>query len=634
MCGIAGLLASRATDLGDVFAMTRVQAHRGPDGAGHAFFGFDDAPPVLAQAPGAAHPGAAAVALGHRRLAIIDCTEGGHQPMAYAGGRFWITYNGELYNYRELREELKALGHRFASASDTEVILAAFAQWGTGCFARFNGMWALAIWDRQERALTLSRDRFGVKPLHVAAHGGVLAFASEIKGILAHRRERPAADASAIYDYLVHGTLNTDGRTFFDGITAFPPGCYAVVRPERSLELEPVPFWQLHPARELDLPFDEACAQFADLFRSSVQLRMRSDVPVGACLSGGLDSSSIVCAMRQQEREAAIHTFTARFPEPEFDESAWARIAIDHARVQGHFSEPTEAGYLSELDQLLWHQEEPFTTASIYAQWLVMKQAREQRIPVLLDGQGADEILGGYKKFYAFHLMSLARRGRVLSAAGQALALARFGDRGYLRWREALRYMPRFLQPKAASAQDWLGPAAAEAGVDSRVSLGGRGGLRQRQVADLTAYSVPGLLRYEDRNSMAWSIESRVPFLDYRLAEFVLALPVEHKLRNGRSKALLRAALRGLVPDAILDRRDKMGFVTPQSRWMEQGALGRHMEAVLAAAPAPTGQWLDTGRLLQAWRTAGERDRRTMQPLLFRAGTLAQWAGRFDIAQP
>lgn len=630
MCGIAGLVAGQPTDLADLFEMTRAQAHRGPDGEGHVFFGADV---TRAQAGETRAPALSTVALGHRRLAIIDCTEGGHQPMSYDCGRFWITYNGEIYNYRELRDELCGLGNEFATASDTEVILAAYRQWSVDCFSRFNGMWALAIWDRQECTLTLSRDRFGVKPLHVATHNGVLAFASEIKGILAHRRGRPAASLPVIHDYLVHGTLNAGTRTFFHGITSFPPGCYAVLQPEKSLAFEPVPFWSLDVRHELDMPFEDACAQFGSLFQSAVQLRMRSDVPVGACLSGGLDSSSIVCAMRQQERNGAIHTFTARFPEPEFDESAWARIAIEHAAVEGHFSSPTETGYLVDLNQLIWHQEEPFSTASIYAQWLVMKQAREHRIPVLLDGQGADEILGGYKKFYAFHVLSLARRGRLVAAGREALALGQHGDRGYLRWREATRYMPNFLQPKGGTAREWLGSDVARAGQQSSVDLGVGGGVRSRQVADLTAYSVPSLLRYEDRNSMAWSIESRVPFLDYRIVEFVLALPTTHKLREGRTKALLRSALRGMVPDAILDRRDKMGFVTPQSKWMD-GAMGRHMEGLLEEAGSPVREWLDTARLLRDWRQASARQRQTMQTTLFRAGTLAQWAERFAVAGP
>ncbi|HEX7892067.1 MAG TPA: asparagine synthase (glutamine-hydrolyzing) [Ramlibacter sp.] len=633
MCGIAGLVSGQPADLGDVFAMTRVQAHRGPDGSGHAFFGRDGGVALQAESPGRDAPAPAVVAFGHRRLAIIDCTEGGHQPMAYGQGRYWITYNGEVYNYRELREELRALGHRFASESDTEVILAAYAQWGTGCFARFNGMWALAIWDALERTLVLSRDRFGVKPLHVATRGGILAFASEIKGILAHWRTRPQAAPVAIHDYLMHGVVNSGDDTFFQGITAFPPGCYAVLRPEQSLELRPVAFWRLDPERESDLPFEEACASFAELFRSAVQLRMRSDVPVGACLSGGLDSSSIVCAMRLQEEQSSIHTFTARFPEPQFDESRWARLAAERARAQAHFSVPTEEGYLSELGDLVWHQEEPFSTASIYAQWLVMKQAREAGIPVLLDGQGADEILGGYKKFYAFHILSLARRGRLVAAGREAASVALRGDRGYLRWREAVRYMPRFLQPKVGTARDWLGEAVQAAGGESSVQLGASGGLRQRQVQDLRRYSVPSLLRYEDRNSMAWSIESRVPFLDYRLAEFALALPVRHKLRDGRTKALLRSGLRGMVPDEILDRRDKMGFVTPQSVWM-RGALGARLQDLLASSPGPLRNWIDVDGMLAAWRSAGDRQRQTMEPLLFRAGVLAHWAQRFDLAAP
>jgi len=622
-------VAQRPTDLSAVFAMTRVQAHRGPDGAGHVLFSPNASPFVAEQAP-AIPVAPATVAFGHRRLAIIDCTEGGHQPMAYASGRYWITYNGEIYNYRELREELSDLGHRFASESDTEVILAAFAQWGTKCFQSFNGMWALAIWDTQTRSLTISRDRFGVKPLHVGTNGRVLAFSSEIKGILAHRRSRPTAAPLAIHDYLVHGALNNGANTFFDGVSAFPPGCYAVLRPDESLDLQPERFWQLNPTRELHLPFELACEKFGSLFRSAVQLRMRSDVPVGACLSGGLDSSAIVCAMRQAQQESSIHSFTARFPEPEFDETKWANIVIGHTRVHGHFSAPTEDGYISELDQLVWHQEEPFSSASIYAQWLVMKQAREQRIPVLLDGQGADEILGGYKKFYAFHILSLVRTGKILAAAREAAALALHGDHGYLRWREGIRYLPSFLQPRMGTATEWLGEAIHAAGADSQVNLGGQEDLRQRQVLDLTRYSVPSLLRYEDRNSMAWSIESRVPFLDYRLVEFVLDLPIDHKLRGGRTKALLRTALRGLVPDRILDRRDKMGFVTPQSRWMA-GTLGRHLEGLLAGAGSPVSDWIDTAGLLRVWRAAGDAERQTMQPLMFRAGTLAHWAKCFEV---
>jgi asparagine synthase (glutamine-hydrolysing) len=609
--------------------MTLVQAHRGPDGSGHAFFGPPDGAPFQAEAAGATPP-AALVAFGHRRLAIIDRGEGGHQPMGYAAGRYWLTYNGEIYNYRELRDQLQTLGHRFDSRSDSEVVLAAYAQWGTECFRRFNGMWALAIWDSLARTVVISRDRFGVKPLHVATRDGILAFASEIKGILAHWKTHPRAEPVAIHDYLAQGALNTDRRTFFEGITAFPPGSYAVLRPEHSLALEPVPFWGLDAERETDVPFDEACRRFEELFRSSVELHMRSDVPVGACLSGGLDSSSIVCAMRMQQR-SPIHTFTSRSYEPQFDESKWARLAADRTGAQAHFSVPTTEGFLADIADTVWHQDEPFSSASIYAQWLVMKQAREAGIPVLLDGQGADEILCGYKKFYAFHILSLARRGHLVAAGREAASVALHGDRGYIRWREAVRYLPRFMQPQVGTARSWLRPEVAAAAQRSQVDLGAPDGLRPRQVLDLTRYSLPSLLRYEDRNSMAWSIESRVPFLDHRLAEFVLSLTVRHKLRDGRTKALLRTALRDMVPAEILDRRDKLGFVTPQSIWM-RGDLGERMQELLAEAGPPLKEWIDVDGLLSTWRSAGDKQRETMEPLLFRAGVLAHWAQGFEVS--
>lgn len=631
MCGIAGMLSAGVANLSPVFSMTAVQAHRGPDDAGHALFTALGAPPVQTRRQTQGEQLEGILALGHRRLSIIDRGDGGHQPMSYADGRYWITYNGEVYNYRELRDELRALGFSIASESDTEVILAAFSAWGRACFGRFNGMWALAIWDSHRRELTFSRDRFGVKPLHLRRYGDTLFFASEIKGLLAGTAATARANAQVVHDFLVHGTANCDNDTFFDGITAFPPGCAATVKLDRDLTVEPEPYWRLDPTATRDVPFTRACDEFRDLLASSVRIRMRSDVPVGACLSGGLDSSSIVCLMDRGTAGNAIHTFTARFPEPEFDESAWARCVIDATGVAGHFSIPTESGLLDDLDDLIWHQEEPFSTASLYAQWLVMKQAREQNIPVLLDGQGADEILGGYRKFYAFHILALMRRRHLASAMGEFAALLRHGDRGYLRWREGARYLPGFMQRRIVSGRDFVTPELAYTTKSGHVALGASEDLRMRQVLDLTRYSVPSLLRYEDRNSMAWSIESRVPFLDYRLVEFALSLPVEHKLRGGRTKAVLRAGLRGIVPDRVLDRRDKMGFVTPQSRWME-GELGRQVERACADAPAPLRRWFDFDAMLKAWRSGSPRARQSMQALVFRAGILARWAGRFGIS--
>lgn len=628
MCGIAGLLSIDVRDLNPIFGMTSVQAHRGPDGAGHVLFAEDGSPRLFGEVPldGAAMPGR--LALGHRRLAIIDCSETGHQPMSYADGRYWITYNGEVYNYRELREELRMMGCAFHSGSDTEVVLAAFATWGTNCFTRFNGMWALAIWDAVEGVLVLSRDRFGVKPLHLRQQDEALFFASEIKGLIAASTDPVKANDQIIHDYLAHGIVNADTQTFFEGITSFPPGRYAVVSPQ-DLTVTPRVYWSLDLATYTETTFEESCDSYRALMTSSVALRMRSDVPVGACLSGGLDSSSIVCLMAGMSA-VPVHTFTARFPEPEFDEGEWARLVADAAGAQAHVSVPTEDALIADFEDVVWHQEEPFSSASLYAQWLVMRQARENGIPVLLDGQGADEILCGYRKFYAFHVLSLLRRGHLADASREILALLIRGDRGYLRWHEGARYLPRFLQRKTFTVDAFLRPEMRVLGGSTTVSLGGTDDIGLRQLLDLRRYSVPSLLRYEDRNSMAWSVESRVPFLDYRLVEFAIRLPVEHKLRSGRTKAVLRSALRGIVPDRVLDRRDKMGFVTPQSRWMN-GTLGRHMEALCNDAAPALSKWVELQPLLRAWREAPPAQRYTAQSLMFRLGTLGQWLTRFNV---
>ncbi|HRA81213.1 MAG TPA: asparagine synthase (glutamine-hydrolyzing) [Thauera sp.] len=630
MCGIAGLLSKHLRDLNPVFRMTSVQAHRGPDGAGHALFSGDGTPLLFRERPNAPEMRAGRLALGHRRLAIIDCTDAGHQPMSYAGGRYWITYNGEIYNYRELRDELRACGCTFHSESDTEVILAAYATWGTSCFARFNGMWALAIWDVSEQRLLLSRDRFGIKPLHFRVQGGSLWFSSEIKGLLAGMAEPVKANDQIVYDYLVHGTVNASDETFFDGVSAFPPGCYAIVSPQ-DLAVSPKAFWRIELGGDdrAALSFEQSCDSFRELISSAVHLRMRSDVPVGACLSGGLDSSSIVSLMAGMT-SAPIHTFTARFPEPEFDEGEWAQLVVNCMGTQGHVSEPSETALIDDFEQLVWHQEEPFSSASLYAQWLVMRQAREHEVPVLLDGQGADEILGGYRKFYGFHILSLLRSGHLLNASRELAALLINGDRGYLRWQEGARYLPRFLQGQVFTLDRFLRPETRALGKSSTITLGGTPDIRERQLLDLRRYSVPSLLRYEDRNSMAWSVESRVPFLDYRLVEFAIRLPVEHKLRKGRTKAVLRNGLRGIVPDRVLDRRDKMGFVTPQSRWMD-GALGRHVESLCNEAAPTLNKWVDLPAVLRAWNQATPAQRQTAQGLIFRLGTMGQWLLRFKV---
>lgn len=629
MCGIAGIVSSSRLDLSNLFDMTLVQKHRGPDDSGHLFFDGQSVSPVVNTAAQLGRAPIGQVALGHRRLAIVDCSPAGRQPMSYGNGRYWITYNGEVYNYVELRNELELAGCTFVSGSDTEVILAAYATWGEACFARFNGMWALAILDTEMRQILLARDRFGVKPMHYCSRDGLLVFASEIKGVLAFPQIPARLNHGVALDYFTHEVVNRGTETFLRDIVCLPPGHLALVSLDRPEHIVAREFWRLTPVRD-KLDFDSACGRFREILESSVALRMRSDVPVGSCLSGGLDSSAIVCLMARLFPQTQVQTFTAGFDDPRFDESHWATMVSSDIGAKPHRSTPSEQTFLDDLDSLIWHQDEPFFSASVYAQWCVMRSARQAGVPVLLDGQGADEALLGYKKFYFFYLRNLIAKGRLLKAGAELSAMAIRGDRGALRWREALRYMPKALRPKNSSLADFLTPTAASARAVRPLQLGSGGDMEQRQIDDLTIFSVPSLLRYEDRNSMAWSIESRVPFLDYRLAEFLVGLPTDFKLREGKTKSVMRAAMVGTIPAAVLNRRDKMGFVTPQSIWMA-GKLGERMIGEIAQS-SMLANFIDTKAIVTDWNRADASRRNTIQGSVFRAGLFAIWAKRFQVS--
>ena len=613
--------------------MTAAQAHRGPDGAGHVFFETRDLREASFTASTGSETRRGKLALGHRRLSIIDVNERSAQPMAYAAGNYWITYNGELYNFIELRKELAGLGHAFRTESDTEVILASYAQWGLDCFKRFNGMWALAIWDATSRSLILCRDRFGIKPLHYAIDNGSLWFSSEIKGILASDEIPAHANGDVLYSYLAHGLVNTGPETFFSNVHTLPAGSYAVVTPEH-ITVTPIRYWHLKREGGLDSPtsFEEACDRFRELLSSAITLQMRSDVPVGACLSGGLDSSSIVSLMTRLAA-APPHAFTAGFEDPRFDESRWAQIVVDQLELRGLVVRPTEQGLIDSFESLVWHQEEPFTTASLYAQWLVISKASESGVKVLLDGQGADEILAGYLKYYAFYIQTLARQRKYFASTREAVNLLWRGDRGYFNVSNVVRYMPGFISRRSSGLLKHLRPNFGPRASRQTVSLGVESGISERQILDIEKFSLPSLLRYEDRNSMAWSVESRVPFLDHRLVDFLIGLPEQYKFRGGRSKAVLRGGMRGVVPIDILNRRDKMGFITPQSEWMKSG-LGQFIESRCRASASTLNHWVDVESVLSGWRRPHEAKAPVDQSIVFRLGVLAQWVDSFKVAPP
>lgn len=626
MCGIAGILSKNKDLLERIQWMSDAQAHRGPDGVGYAVFGkrargLHNTVPSVEEGD--------FLAFGHRRLAILDTTSAGIQPMSSPGGDVWICFNGEIYNYVELRNELIELGFSFSTATDTEVALMAYKAWGVECFNKFNGMWALALWDDKKKKIILSRDRLGVKPLYYASANESLIFASEIKAILSTGLVDKKINMPVAIDYLKWAIVDHSNDTFFDGVYAFPAGHYAVI--DESGVIRPVSFWSLETQSELNkFDLDEAIHRFRNLFMDSVRLRLRSDVPVGACLSGGLDSSAIVCQANQLRgsQTEKLHTFNAASKDPRYDERSWCDVVNKDIDANAHYVFPNSEEFQDELDRLIWHQEEPFTSASIYAQWTLMKEARNSHIPVLLDGQGADEILCGYRKYYIFYLQEIIKKKNLLSFAREFISLLRFGDRGIFRLHEGKRYLPKFFR------RDHLMKSLTDKGKTlwsrSSINISSAGSISDRQILDIRKYSVPSLLRYEDRNSMAWSIETRVPFLDYRLVEWLVNISTNIKLSGGRTKYLLRTAMRGIVPDAILDRRDKMGFVTEQEQWMRDN-LFTTIEKCFMDKDFPLSSILDKNALVEMLTDWKNNKPGIAYSDIFRIFVLARWMRRFDV---
>jgi len=630
MCGIGALLDPRGgLRPGPLQAMQATVRHRGPDDEGLVLFRGDDAMPCalggpdtvpgayssgLPYAPAREAPDTGAIlGLAHRRLSILDLSAAGHQPMCTGDRDLWITYNGEIYNYVELREELKALGHAFASQSDTEVILAAYRAWGKDCLSRFNGMFAFVLFDRARRRLFAARDRFGVKPLYYwVSPDGMLALASEIKQFTVLSGWRARVNGQRAYDFLNWGLLDHTDETLFAGVYQLRGG--------ERLELDlgagsrlPVAAGRLPVARWYEprpAPFSgspaDAATELRRLLTDSVRLRLRADVPVGTCLSGGLDSSSIVCVMngllRAQDAQARQKTFSACAAVKRFDERDFIDEVVRHTGTDAHYVYPELDGLFPRLDDITRHQDEPFGSTSIYAQWSVFALAAENRVKVMLDGQGADEQFAGYHNYFAPRFGGMLRSLRWTALWREMRETSRL--HGYpLSWGikqalnnvlpEPVRQPLRRLAGKPGeAAPGWLD--MERLGAVPRDPFREAGSARAESVramslSQLAATSLPMLLHWEDRDSMAHSIEARVPFLDYRLVEFVLGLPEELKIASGMTKRVLRESMRGVLPERVRERVDKLGFVTPEEVWVREQGPDLFRRALRDAVEASAG---------------------------------------------
>jgi asparagine synthase (glutamine-hydrolysing) len=608
MCGIAGLVNRKNNPCEkDVLQrMTDAVAHRGPDGEGQYFW--------------------RSVGLGHRRLAIIDLTECGHQPMAYGNEALVIVFNGEVYNYRELREELEQSGSCFRSQSDTEVILASYSAWGPDCVTRFNGMWAFAILDKKRNQIFCSRDRFGIKPFHYTETPDYFAFGSEIRQLLpfCHRRR---ASTGLITDFLLTSICDHTSETFFERIKKLPAS-HNLFYDLDSQKFTVSRYYNIQHRGELaNAGPDEAVAAFGSVLNSAVDLRLRSDVPVGTCLSGGLDSSSVASlasAQYQIDSGRSFAAITAVSEQTSNDESAFASMVATSGGMEWYTVKPTYRDFLDALPSVVKAQEEPFGGPSIIMQYFVMKTARSHEIPVLLDGQGGDETLLGYTKYYASYLLTILREQGV-AAFLRARALAGRNNAG-MSWLNSAKYLLASLSAPLrhgfyAWRQRYLEsiPSVPRHLVDfSRASWD----CFALQVLEISSTNLPALLRYEDRNSMAHSIEARLPFLDYRAVETALSLPGNVKIRDGWSKWVLREFMKGRMPNAVTWRKDKLGFEAPEKIWLD-----RHLEAMrkkVLASPL-LASLSERHRLKKVWNSLDRRSR-------WRLYSVALWEEAFDIA--
>ncbi len=571
MCGIAGIISLNPNNISveRIKKMTDIIKHRGPDGDGQ--WVSDDG----------------RVGFGHRRLSIIDLSETGGQPMHYMQ-RYTITFNGEIYNYIELKEQCVRQGYSFHSHSDTEVIMAMYDWKGADCLQYFDGMFAFALYDANAKNIFIARDRFGEKPFYYHIEKGQsIYFGSEMKALWAAGVKREV-NPQMLYNYMAFSYIENpadQSETFFENILRLPQAHYINIDIS-SLSVSIKKYWDVDPnIIDYSISYENAANKFRELFYTSVSRRLRSDVPVGSSLSGGLDSSAVVAVIDDLNKEKQIkqNTFSAIFPGFEKDESKYINLLLSHLNVSPHFTIPDSDTMLNDLADCFYHQEEPFGSASILAQYEVMKLAKKNNVTVLLDGQGADELLAGYPPFYGFFFQELKKTN---------VPLYKNELKSYYELHNNNVVNPIPKKDAMYYARKWSGPAKNKL-------KGIYGGYKQivnpyfnkefyhqyqkkqyilpNQAETLNQFAYQNvktglsqLLRYGDRNSMAHSREVRLPFLSHELAEFVFTLPATFKIHNGWTKYIQRIAFEQLLPPEITWRKDKIGYEPPQKKWMEQ----------------------------------------------------------------
>jgi asparagine synthase (glutamine-hydrolysing) len=565
MCGIAGIISinKNKVDQNALQKMADALAHRGPNGEG--FYINENKN----------------IGLAHRRLSIIDLSANGNQPLHYAN-RYTIIHNGEVYNYKELKTALQTLGHHFLSETDTEVIVAAYAQYGNACLQYFDGMFAFVIWDKQEQQLFIARDRFGEKPFYYYVDNETFYFASEMKALWSIGLSKEINHSlMCLYLGLGYTSIPLEPQyTFYKNIFSLPPAHFITISGMPDvLKMQMDNYWDIDKETVSNISETEAIEKFTALFSTSIKRRLRSDVAIGTSLSGGLDSSSIIAFLHSLGKNN-YHSFSAVFPGFEKDESQYIELVNKDFNINGKSVEPNAADYHNDYEKLITAQEQPFVSSSVYAQYKVFELAKQHNVSVLIDGQGADETIGGYTKYIHWYLQELFLYDKKLykeALSGfQKKASSPFGFSNKLAaWfpapaaNQLEKRAVNQLRWKSNLNQDYINANFSRLMIHKPMVKK----LNDLLYHNTLQFGLEELLRYADKNAMANSIEVRLPFLQHELVEFVFSLPSHFKIKNSFQKYILRKAVDPYLNKNITWRSDKVGFETPQEQWLQNPLL-------------------------------------------------------------
>ena len=562
MCGIAGIinLNNKSVIPSMLYSMSKAIAHRGPDDEGYALISSHDCKKIQFCGPASnkiaraqfqnikdSKPHSAFnIGLAHRRFSIIDLSEAGHQPFSSIDNRWALIYNGEIYNYKEIRKELESTGITFNTQTDTEVVLAAYKKWGVDCFNKFNGFWAIAIFDPDKKCVIISRDRIGIKPLYYTYFDGNFIFASEIKALLTATK-RTSVNNQAAQDWLRFGIKDHTSDTFFEDIKSFPAASWAYITPQYPLNIQR--FWSLPVKRKnfREYPVTKAIADLRSILTDAIKIRLRADVPLAVQLSGGIDSS-VIAALAKYELNVALPAYTVKFPDPEADEEPYARIVANSCCSEYSIVNSPSGSIWRDIDKFTWLHEEPYHSPNLYIDQQVLSIMRKDGIKVALNGAAGDENFGGYG--HHFTLMQLQR-------------LTNFNIFGYinsaLQCKDTPNITTAFLKPFAYAFRESLSGSR-------QLSLN----LNKRLLQDMSTGLMPYWLASGDRNYMGSPTEIREPFLDYKVIEFAFTLPLEYLINEGWQKWLLRKTIEPYLPKEIVWRKRKMGYPFPMDSFLKQ----------------------------------------------------------------